>query len=207
MKLNVSATRMELMRLKKRVLLARRGHKLLKDKQDQLMRKFLELIDLYKTKRKQIDDKLMKIYYEFFLGSVEFSDSQLKSFFLLPSVKVELEKKLVPVMNLRLPEFNIKIEGETRTTGVFDVNPQLDFSLEKFVKLLPELVKLAELENNVKELAEELERTRRRVNALEYILIPDLEETIKYISMKIGEVERSNITRLMKIKEIVEEKE
>lgn len=204
MKLEVSATRMELLRLKKRLVIARRGHKLLKDKQDELMRKFLDLTEKYKVMRKEIDAKLLEFFNEYYYSTLGYSDETLKSLFLLPGLKLQLESRIAPVMNLRLPEFSVKIEGAIKCFGVKDIDPHIDFSLEKLKNIIPELIKLAQVENSVKELAEELEKTRRRVNALEYILIPDLEETIKYISMKIGEVERSNLTRLMKVKEIVE---
>ncbi len=204
MKLEVSATRMELLRLKKRLVLARRGHKLLKDKQDELMRKFLNLVEKYKVTRKEIDAELLEFFNEYYSATLRYSEETLKSLFFLPNLKLQLESKIVPVMNLRLPEFSVKIEGDIKCFGVEDIDPHIDFSLEKLKNIIPKLIELAQIENSVKELAEELEKTRRRVNALEYILIPDLEETIKYISMKIGEVERSNLTRLMKVKEIVE---
>jgi len=204
MKLEVSATRMELLRLKKRLVLARRGHKLLKDKQDELMRKFLNLVEEYKATRKEIDAELLEFFNEYYSATLRYSEETLKSLFFLPNLKLQLESKIVPVMNLRLPEFSVKIEGDIKCFGVEDIDPHIDFSLEKLKNIIPKLIELAQIENSVKELAEELEKTRRRVNALEYILIPDLEETIKYISMKIGEVERSNLTRLMKVKEIVE---
>ncbi len=204
MKLEVSATRMELLRLKKRLALARRGHKLLKDKQDELMRKFLDLINDYKRIRKEMDNELLEFYKEYYSATLEYNEEILKSLFLLPDVKLKLDTKLIPVMNLRLPKFSLNIEGEAKCFGVKDINLHLDFSIEKLKDIIQKLIKLAEMENSVKQLAEEIEKTRRRVNALEYILIPDLEETIRYISMKIGEVERSNLIRLMKVKEIVE---
>ncbi len=204
MKLEVSATRMELLRLKRRVALARRGHKLLKDKQDELMRKFLELVEEYKKMRKEIDGKIMAFYTEYYSATSEYSFEEIKSFFLVNNLEIKLETKIMPVMNLRLPNFKTSIDGDIKCFGVKDANSSIDFAIYKLSDMVDDLIRLSETENNVKELAEELEKTRRRVNALEYILIPDLEETIKYISMKIGEVERSNLTRLMKVKEIVE---
>ncbi|MBN1897966.1 MAG: V-type ATP synthase subunit D [Spirochaetes bacterium] len=204
MKIEVSATRMELLRLRKRLALARRGHKLLKDKQDELMRKFLELIEEYKKSRKQTDQDLLDFYKEYYRATIEYSEERLMALFSYPELELDMQSEIVPVMNLRLPKFQVKTNKEIKCFGVKDVNVGIDFSLARMKGFIPHLVKLAEVENNVKELALEIERTRRRVNALEYILIPDLEETIDYISMKISEVERSNLTRLMKVKEIVE---
>ncbi|MDD5065998.1 MAG: V-type ATP synthase subunit D [bacterium] len=205
MKLEVSATRMELLKLKKRILLARRGHKLLKDKQDELMRKFLEYVNRNKILRDELENEMKAFYESYNLVSSRYDLEQLKSFFLLQEASVEVQERIMPVMNLRLPSFTASFRGEPFSTGYKDVDLDMDLLLVRLKEIVLKMVQLAELENNVKELAIEIERTRRRVNALEYILIPNLEETIKYISMKISEVERSNLTRLMKVKEIVEQ--
>jgi len=205
MKIEVSATRMELLRLKKRLALAIRGHKLLKDKQDELMKKFLEMIETYKNLRKKVDSVLNDFYQEYYTAISEYSNEKLKSLFLLPNMKVELSAKFIPVMNLRLPQWTLKIEKEKfQFCNTFDFNLQLNYSIKKLENIIPDLIKLSEIENNIKQIANEIEKTKRRVNALEYVLIPNLTETIKYINMKINETERSNLTRLMKVKEIVE---
>ncbi len=205
MRLEVNATRMELLRLKKRLILARRGHKLLKDKQDELMRKFLDYVNLNKELREKIDKKLTDAFKKYYKTTLQYSNNYLKSLFLKQESKITLDQKIIPVMNLRLPTFKIELEGNTHSFGYENIPIDLDLSLKNFFEVLKDLIKLSEIENNVKELSEEIEKTRRRVNALEYILIPNLEETIRYISMKISENERSNLTRLMKVKEIVEQ--
>lgn len=205
MKLEVSATRMELLKLKKRILLARRGHKLLKDKQDELMRKFLEIVEKNRTLREEVDRDLLSFYRDYYLVSSSLDAEQLKSMLFFPSAGIMLAEKTVPVMNLRLPSFTLSFTHSGNMIGFLDGNADLDRLFRGLKELLPRLVLLAEMENNVRELAVEIERTRRRVNALEYILIPNLEETIRYIGMKISEVERSNLTRLMKVKVIVEQ--
>lgn len=204
MKIQVSATRMELMRLKKRLLIARRGHKLLKDKQDELMRKFLELIQIYKNIRTEVENNLNEFYEKYYIAISEYSEDTLKTFFVSNFLEFNFTEKYTQIMNLKLPELNIELNGEFNSIGGIKVNLELDYAIMKLKQIISKMVKLAEIENNVKELAFEIEKTRRRVNALEYVLIPNLEETIRYISMKIGEMERSNLTRLMKIKEIVE---
>ncbi len=205
MRLEVSATRMELLRLKKRLVLAKRGHKLLKDKQDELMRKFLDYVHLNRDLREEVDKKLKDLYTLYYGATMEYDGNSLKSLFFISDTVIKLEEKIVPVMNLRLPEFTSEIKGDFHSFGFKDVNIDIDVVLKNFQELLPKIIELAQVENSVKELSEEIEKTRRRVNALEYILIPNLEETIRYISMKISENERSNLTRLMKVKEIVEQ--
>ncbi|MBU1076829.1 MAG: V-type ATP synthase subunit D [Spirochaetes bacterium] len=204
MKLEVSATRMELLKLKKRLMLARRGHKLLKDKQDELMRNFLELVNKDKELRVDLDKEMIRFYENYYSTTVEYDPKQVQSMFLLSNSTIRIEREFEHVMNLRLPKFNVNIEGEIHSFGYKDVDIDFDIHLSKLRDLSIRLIELARIENSIKELALEIEKTRRRVNALEYILIPNLEETIKYIGMKIGEVERSNLTRLMKVKEIVE---
>lgn len=204
MKLEVSATRMELLKLKKRLALAKRGHKLLKDKQDELMRKFLEFVNKNKEIRIKLDEEMNDFYNEYYATTVEYDSQQVKSMFFLSDSKLSLNQTTEAVMNLRLPHFEVNSEGDIHSFGYKDVDIDFDIHLLKLKELSIKLIELAEIENNVKELAIEIEKTRRRVNALEYILIPNLEETIRYIGMKIGEVERSNLTRLMKVKEIVQ---
>lgn len=205
MKLEVSATRMDLLKLKKRLILARRGHKLLKDKQDELMRKFLEYVNKNKTLRTEMDSELTALYKRYYMIISKYDFEQVKSMFYLTSAQIELKETITPIMNLRLPSFQISFKDSIPCYGCKDVDTDLDVVLLKFKDLILKLIQLAEMENNIKELSLEIERTRRRVNALEYILIPNLVETINYISMKINEVERSNLTRLMKVKEIVEQ--
>ncbi len=201
--LAVNATRMELQNLKKRVKTAKRGHKLLKDKMDELMRNFLQLIHETRSIRENVEKELAGAYKSFIVARAVMSSDTLEEAIMSPSRLIKLKYKTVPIMNLREPEFELEAEGDVHCYGFNFTSADLDFAIETFGKVLEDLIKLAELENKVKDLAYEIETTRRRVNALEYVLIPNLEETIKYISMKLSEMERSNLSRLMRLKEIV----
>jgi len=201
--LDVNATRMELLRLKRRLVIARKGHKLLKDKQDELMRQFLEMIDKIKGLRSNIEDRLMQAFGNFLMARAVMDRENLEAAIMFPKQDLSLLVDTVPVMNLRVPRFRLSSEGEVYSYGFLNTSAELDSSLKFYSELLPEMINLAETERTLELLAEEIEKTRRRVNALEYILIPDLEDTIKYITMRLDEMERSNLTRLMKVKEMV----
>ncbi|MFC1479210.1 V-type ATP synthase subunit D [Planctomycetota bacterium] len=206
MKLNIPATRMELMRLRKRYDVAFKGHKMLKDKLDELIRLFLELVEKNQGFREEIETKLMDALDAFTLAKGSVHDSVLYQAVTFNNSEVYILKKEKQVLNLRVPEFEVKEEGDIHSYGFEDTSVLLDASLSLFRELLPDMVKLAELEKSIQIMAEEIETTRRRVNALEYILIPNLEETIWYIRMKLEERERSALTRLMKIKDIIQSK-
>lgn len=201
--LDVNATRMELLKLKRRLGIARRGHKLLKDKQDELMRQFLEMIDEIRGLRSNVERKLMSAFSSFLMARAVMDRENLEAAIMFPKQDLSLFVDTEPVMNLRVPKFQLSSEGEVYSYGFLDTSSELDSSLKFFSELLPEMINLAETERTVQLLAEEIEKTRRRVNALEYVLIPDLEDTIKYITMRLEEMERSNLTRLMKVKEMV----
>ncbi len=196
---------MELLKLKRRLVIARRGHKLLKDKFDELMKRFLLVVRESRVLRRQIEEELFEAHQLFALARSEVSTNELEEALSFPKASLELMVKKVNLMSVLVPEFEIKREGWFDCYG-FAATPTLfDESLKKFEKLLPKMVALAEKERAVMMLADEIEKTRRRVNALEYVLIPQLEETIRYITMKLDEFERANLTRLMKIKEMVAE--
>ena len=201
--LAVNATRMELQNLKKRLKTAVRGHKLLKDKMDELMRNFLQLIHETRSIRENVEEELADAYKSFIVARAVMPPEVLEEAIMSPGRLIHLTYKTVPIMNLREPEFSLESEGDVHCYGFNFTTSDLDFAIETFAKVLEDLIKLAEMENKVKDLAYEIETTRRRVNALEYVLIPNLEETIKYISMKLSEMERSNLSRLMRLKEIV----
>jgi len=203
MHLAVNPNRMELLRLRKRLFLARRGHKLLKDKQEELMKQFLSLIEESKGLREKVEEKLQEAYRNFFAARGVMPGEVLEEVLLFPEKKVAITTEVVPVMNLRLPRFELKEEGEIFCYGLAGTSGNLDVALSLFSEVLPAMMKLAEIEKWIELMAEEIERTRRRVNALEYILIPNLEETIRSIGMKLSERERGNLTRLMKVKEMV----
>jgi len=201
--LRVNPNRMEMQRLRKRLLLARRGHKLLKDKQEELLRQFMTLVREVRERRQDVETRLMEVYRGFQRARQSCPEFALEEALSTALVTPEITVTQTRAMDIRLP--NIQLEElefkptyrPTETTG------DLDLSLKALHDVLPELLKMAETEKKVELMSQELERTRRRVNALEHILIPSLEETIKFISSKLAELERSNLTRLMKIKDIV----
>ena len=203
-RLNVKPTRMELLNLKKRVKSAVRGHKLLKDKQDGLMKTFMEIIREAKTTRREIEARLGGAFKNFMQASSMMQPEMLEAALLYPSAKVELEVKTKNVMSVYIPFFKIKQEGDILNYGYLQTSGELDIALAAFQDVFPLLIKLAEIEKQAERLASELETTRRRVNALEYKMIPDLKETVKFIQMKLAESERSTIVGVMRIKAMIE---
>ena len=206
MLLEVNATRMELLRLKKRIVLARRGHKLLKDKEDELMRQFLDLVNKNRDLREKLEAQLIVAFRNFLMARAVMDRESMEEAIMFPKQKLELSVSTASIMNLRVPRFELKSEGTVHSYGFINTSAELDSALQVYSDLLPEMVKLAEAESAIQLLADEIEKTRRRVNALEHVLIPNLEETIRYITMRLDEMERSNLTRLMKIKEMVRSK-
>ena len=200
--LNVNPNRMELLKLRRRLVLARRGHKLLKDKQEELMRQFMVLVKDAKKVREEVDEQLEVAYGAFFSARLDSSQAEMEQALGFPGKKADLQSRVEPIMNLRVPYFECEVTGAF-SHGYLDITGDLDTALETLSELLPKMVHMAQQEKQVAMLAAELERTRRRVNALEHILIPSIEETIKYIGNKLNELERGNLTRLMKIKDIV----
>lgn len=203
MQLEVHPTRMELLRLKKRVVMARRGHKLLKDKQDELMRQFMDLIKDIREIRTAVEKALEQAFRRFLFVSSAMSKAYLEEAVGFPSKTIALNVSRRTVMNIAVPEMQPTVEGEIRCYGFATTSSELDSSLHSLDQVVGEMIVLAQKEKWMQLLGEEIVRTRRRVNALEYILIPNLEETIKYITMKLSELERSNLSRLMRVKEIV----
>lgn len=203
-RLNVKPTRMELLNLKKRVKSAKRGHKLLKDKQDGLMKTFMEIIREAKSTRREIEQKLGQAFKNFMQASSMMFPEMLESALLYPSAKVELEVKTRNVMSVYIPNFKLKQEGDILNYGYVQTSAELDMSLAAFQEVFPLMIKLAEIEKQAERLAAELETTRRRVNALEHKLIPDLNETVKFITMKLAESERSTVVSVMKIKAMIQ---
>jgi V/A-type H+-transporting ATPase subunit D len=203
MRLNVNPTRMELLNLKKRIGIAKRGHKLLKDKQDELMRRFLELIKDVKDLRVNVEEALKEIFKRFMFLSSMMSQESLEEALAMPSKVISLKIAKSHIMNLQVPKYEATVEGDILCYGYGETNGDLDLSLNELDKILKDMIMLAEKEKTITLMAEEIISTRRRVNALEYILIPNLTETIKYITMRLSEMERSNLARLMKLKDII----
>jgi V/A-type H+-transporting ATPase subunit D len=204
--LAVNATRMELMRLKRRFALAQRGHKLLKDKQDELVRNFLEIIEDTKRLRVEVDNEIQSVFQSYSLAEGVVGGAQIESLFSMPGAQTGLRSRLKSIMNVKVPQFTVEITGNPYDYGDRSSSVLVDRCVGKFGTLLENLLKLAELEKTSILLAEEIEKTRRRVNALEYILIPNIQDTIKYITMKLSEMERSNLTRIMKVKDMIQAK-
>lgn len=206
MEIRVNPTRMELNRLKKRLKMAQRGHKLLEDKRDELMRKFLELIRENKDLRIRVEEELSRSFANFLLARAVMSSEAMEEAIMIPRSGIRLDVEEKNLMSVRVPSFKLVEEDKGRDAfpyGFANTSAELDTSITALGEVLPHLVRLAEMEKAVYLLAEEIEKTRRRVNALEYTLIPQLQKAIRYISMKLDENERGALTRLMKIKEIV----
>jgi len=202
----VSATRMELLNLRKKAKLARKGHKLLKDKLDELMRQFKILIADYEGARQELEKELEVAYGEFLFARAAMTEPGLMDALRYPGAEARVTTETRKIMNLVLPVFQVSIEGNVRNYGMFDTPVELDEALKVYKELLPKIIKLAEQEKAISLLAKEIDTTRRRVNALEYKLIPELEEAIRAIRLKLEEMERGNLTRLMKVKEMVQAK-
>ena len=203
--INVNPTRMEMTRLKKRLATSIRGHKLLKDKRDDLMKKFLDLIRKNKELREQVEQEISDIYGGFVVASAVMSPQE--EALMLPKQSIDLEVGERNVMSVTVPSFEFNAsensDSDIYSYGFVATSGELDDSVAAVKNVLPHLLELAQIEKSAQMIAEEIERTRRRVNALEYVQIPDLEETIKYIKMKLDENERGNQTRLMKIKDMM----
>ncbi|APH20687.1 V-type ATP synthase subunit D [Clostridium botulinum] len=212
MKLNVNPTRMELTKLKKRLTTASRGHKLLKDKQDELMRRFIGMIKKNNELRKDVEKELEGSFKDFLMASAVMSPEFLEEAVAYPkeSISVDVKKQNIMSVNVPVFDFKRKLEGDKGSIfpyGFANTSAELDGAIEKLYGILPKLLELAKVEKACQLMADEIEKTRRRVNALEYMTIPQLEETIRFIQMKLDENERSTVTRLMKIKSMMEEKQ
>ena len=210
MRLNVNPTRMELTKLKKRLVTATRGHKLLKDKQDELMRRFIDLVKYNNTLRREVEKELSASLKEFVMARAVMNSEMLEEAIVYPKEKISLELHTKNIMSVNVPvmEFKRALEGDEGSIypyGFASTSSELDDSISKLYTILPKLLELAEVEKSTQLMADEIEKTRRRVNALEYMTIPQLEETIRYIRMKLEENERGNLTRLMKVKSMMEE--
>lgn len=200
----VNPTRMELTRLKLRLKTARRGHKLLKDKRDELMRRFLEQVSRTRTLRREVEQGMRQAQAAMDMAAARLSPHVAACALLCPGGTVHLRVDMRSRMGVSVPEFVIAAEeGEGYPYGLAQTDGALDDGFRRMQRLLPGILELAGAEKAVHLMARELETTRRRVNALEYTMIPQLEETIRRISMKLEENERGNLVRLMKVKDLV----
>ncbi len=205
--LNVNPTRMELTNLKRKLATARRGHKLLKDKRDELMRRFMEMVRENKELRKRVEQKLAKANAHMALARSVMGDAEIEAALMVPMQEMTVEVREKNVMSVLIPQY----ETSLRSADSADIYPygfaftssELDGAVRYLSDILPELIRLAELEKSCQLMAAEIEKTRRRVNALEHVMIPQYEETIRYITMKLDENERGNTTRIMKVKDMM----
>jgi len=201
--LAVNPNRMELLRLKRRLALARRGYKLLKDKRDALIQQFIKLVQENRKVREEFEKKMRDCMNHFLIASLYMGDCDLDAIFLFPQRITKVKIRYQNVMSVRVPRYEIIEEGDLYSYGLTQKSPELDNVVKKYQEIIPLMVKMAELDKAIVLLTEEIEKTRRRVNALEYVMIPNLEDTIKFISMKLDEMARSNNSALMRIKEII----
>ncbi len=208
--MNVNPTRMELTTLKRKLVTARRGHKLLKDKRDELMRRFLILVKENKALRKSVEEKMKLANSYMALASGEMSDNEITVALMLSGQKLSVDIENKNIMSVPVPEYklNHKLSEDNGAVsyGFGFTAGDLDEAVKIYNSLSKDLLRLAEVEKTCQLLAREIEGTRRRVNALEHVLIADYEDTIRYISAKLEENDRSNTTRLMKIKDMMLEK-
>ena len=209
--LNVNPTRMELSRLRKRLTTATRGHKLLKDKQDELVRQFIDLVKKNQSLRKKMEESLEKGMQEYVLASSSIADHVLQEIFTIPLNTISLDVQSKSIMNTEVPVFNTMYKEESNVDelsyGFFTTTSELDLSLSHLDSIVPLMMQLAEIEKTCQLIANEIEVTKRRVNALEYLTIPNLTDTIQYIQNTLDVNERGNVTRLMKVIDILEMEE
>lgn len=203
----VNPTRMELTRLKGKLKTAQRGHKLLKDKRDELMKQFLDTVRELRALRAQVEEELMRVHSSFTVASALMSAQAMEQALMYPKQSVELTMTFQNIMSVNVPVYHY----QTRTDDTGDIFPygfaatsgELDGAVSALGEVFQDMLKLAQTEKAAQLMAEEIEKTRRRVNALEYVVIPDTQESIRYITMKLDENDRSTTTRLMKVKDMI----
>lgn len=198
---------MELTNLKRKLVTARRGHKLLKDKRDELMRRFLDLVRENKELRIEVEEGIKQANAAMSVARCVMSDKALDVALMLPTQEMSLEVGEKNVMSVMIPVFDVRFktadENDIYSYGFAETSGDLDTAVKALSDIMPKMIRLAEIEKSCRLMADEIEKTRRRVNALEHVMIPQYEETIKYISMKLDENERSTTTRLMKVKDMM----
>lgn len=205
--LKVNPTRMNLLNLKKQIKTAQRGHKLLKDKRDGLMKKFMEIIREARALRTEVEQKIGGVFAHFLATNATMSVREIENALLLSTATLGLEVSTRNIMSVHVPEFRAAIEGSIKTFSPNFTSGELDLALEKLEEIFPLLVRLAEVEKKAESLADEIEKTRRRVNALEHRRIPDLKDTLRFITIKLEEMARDSLVSVMRIKSMIEAKE
>jgi len=205
MAIQINPTRMELTRLKRRLKTATRGHKLLKDKRDEMVRQFMNYVRRNRALRKEIEELLSAAMNRFNIAGARMGEATINEALLCPVREANIILGKQNIMNVDVPTIRIDTLSDTSDLpyGFAFTSGELDGAVLDMAKLMPKLIELAEVEKTCNMLADEIEKTRRRVNALEHVMIPEMQETIKYITMKLEDNERSTTTRLMKVKEMI----
>ena len=203
----INPTRMELTRLKGRLKTAQRGHKLLKDKRDELMKQFMDVVRENRALRRRVEEGLMRAHGSFTVAAALMSPEMLQQSLLYPKQSVELDMTFQNVMSVDVPRYHFKTTGqnagEVYPYGFAQTSGELDDAVDAMSSVFQDMLRLAEVEKTSQLLAEEIEKTRRRVNALEYVVIPNTQDAIRYITMKLDENDRATTTRLMKVKDML----
>lgn len=201
--LNVNPTRMELLGLQRRVALAVRGHRLLSEKRDEISRQLILISRDLKALRAEVEKQLLQTIRRFMMARSTMEPENLKAALEIPTKQFSLSLSFASIMSVRVPQLRKQISGEIISYGFAVTSGELDVSLRSLERAFDKLIELAEKEKQAQLLANELQSTRRRVNVLEHVVIPEIRETIRYINSKLNEAERDNITRLMKITDII----
>lgn len=200
---NVNATRMELLRLRRRVTLASRGHRLLSEKRDEISRQLIKIAREIRPLREKVEKELSETFRRFMLARATMEPEHTKAALAVPTKKFSLAIDFANVMNIKVPHLTKDISGEIICYGYATTSGEMDVALLALERAFDHLIELAEKEKQAALLATELQMTRRRVNVLEHVVIPELHETIRFIFDKLAEAERDNISRLMKIADII----
>ena len=203
----INPTRQELTRLKGRLRTAQRGHKLLKDKRDELMKQFMDVVRENRALRRKVEESLMRANGSFTVAAALMSPEMLEQSLLYPKESVSVDMTFQNIMSVDVPryQFHTKSQaaGEVYPYGFAQTSGELDDAVDEMARVFQDMLRLAEVEKTSQLLAQEIEKTRRRVNALEYVMIPEMQANIKYITMKLDENERANTIRLMKVKDML----
>jgi len=205
MQTNINATRMELLLLRRRVALAIRGHRLLSEKRDEISRRLIQISRQLGSLRKEVEKELIETSRRFVMAKAAMEPENIKSAMEVPTKKFSLAISFAAIMSVKVPKFvpSAEIEGEIISYGFWSTSGELDIALKRLEKVFDRLIELAEKEKQAQLLADELQKTRRRVNVLEHVVIPEQQQMIRFIYDKLAEAERDNISRLMKITEMI----
>ena len=203
----INPTRMELTRLKGRLKTAQRGHKLLKDKRDELMKQFMDVVRENRALRRRVEEALIRAHGSFTVASAIMSPEMLEQALMYPKQSVGLDMDFENIMSVDVPRYHFHTSNDDPSQiypyGFAQTSGELDDAVSELSGVMQDMLKLAQIEKTSQLLAEEIEKTRRRVNALEYVKIPQMQASIKYITMKLDENERANTIRLMKVKDMI----